>query len=74
MRKITVDEVYKTRTGGVQLKYRCDCPMKHHLHGGGSWQDFIQHPPDTTVSFGTRVSHCQKYTDDYELVYTLPKN
>ena len=70
MRKITVSEVMRTRTGGVQLIYKCDCRMKRHLHGGGNWEEFQRKlQTNSTISFGSRVSHCDKHKDEYELVY-----
>lgn len=71
MRKISVNEVMRTRTGGVQLLYKCDCARKRHLHGGGNW-DELQRKLETRpemISFGSRVSHCEKNREEYELFY-----
>lgn len=79
MRQIRIDEVMRTRTGGVQLIYKCDCQRKRHLHGGGKWEEFqqrLQSNPET-ICFGSRASHCDKNPDDYELIFdknTLIKN
>lgn len=57
----------------IQLIYVCGrCKYKRHIHGGGSYEELrrrLENDPEE-LSFGCRVSHCDKDTTrDYELIY-----
>lgn len=73
MERRILDTIQVNSTGYIQLIYVCHrCKKRRHLHGGGSYQEFkkkVEKNPDE-LSFGCRVSHCDKDTTrDYELIY-----
>lgn len=73
MERRIVDTLQVGHTGVVQLIYVCQlCKRRQHIHGGGQYSELekrLENDPDE-LSFGTRVSHCEKDTvSSYELVY-----